>query len=86
MFIKREYHLSDAEIKNRNQRRSIYVIKEISKNEKFGVKNLKSLRPYNGLASEIYFKLIGLRSHSKLKYGSKINLSTFRKILKYNKS
>ena len=60
------------ELKNLIYRRSIFVIKDIDKGEKFTVKNVQALRPNIGL-SPIYFeKLIGKKSKRKIRYGSSI--------------
>ena len=40
-----EYEISKSSLKNLNGRRSLYVIKDIKKGEKFTNKNLKSIRP-----------------------------------------
>ena len=55
------------------------------KNEKFNYHNLKCLRPYNGLGTINFEKIIAMKSPQNFKYGTPINSNIFKKILIHNK-
>ena len=53
------------EIPSMRFRRSIFVIKDVKKNELFSKKNLKIIRPGNGLSPETFSKIINKKYASK---------------------
>ena len=58
-----------SEKKNaKNNRKSVVAIKNISKNEKFSLKNLGIKRPGNGLKPEYIYKILNKKSKSNIKY------------------
>ena len=64
------YELSKDEQRHKMFKRSIFVAKNIKKNEKFTKNNLKIVRPSFGL-DPIYFKrVIGKKSKQNLKFGT----------------
>ena len=50
-------------------RRSIYIFKDIKKNEKFSKKNLKIIRPGLGLHPKFYENIIGKKAARNIKQG-----------------
>ena len=48
-------------------RRSIYLKTNIKKNEKISEKNIKCLRPFKGICSSRFFKIIGKKAKVNLK-------------------
>ena len=52
---------------------SIYVKKNIKKNEFFSEKNIISLRPYKKISSKFFFNFIGKKSKKYYKQGQLIN-------------
>ena len=58
-------------------RRSIFALKTISKGEKFSDKNIRSFRPFLGIGSENYNKILGKKSKKNIKSGSPIKKSDF---------
>jgi pseudaminic acid synthase len=66
------FHRTKNEKVNLKSRRSIYSIDKIEKNEKFSEKNIKLIRPANGLAPEYYFKIIGKKSSKTINSGMPI--------------
>ncbi len=66
---KNQFYRTKNEKVNLKSRRSIYSINKIRKNEKFTEKNIKLIRPANGLAPEYYFKIIGKKSTKAINSG-----------------
>ena len=57
-----------------NSRRSIYVCKDIKKNSKLNIDNIKSVRPGFGLHPKFLKKILGKTVKRNLRYGSPLNL------------
>ena len=51
-------------------KRSIFVSKDIKKNEKFSKRNLKIVRPFNGLDPIYFERILGKKSKQNLKFGT----------------
>ena len=51
-------------------RRSIYVVKDIKKNEIINKLNIKKIRPSNGLHPKYYFKILGKRVNKNIYAGT----------------
>lgn len=63
------------------RRRSIYISKNIKKNEKFTKNNLRIIRPSFGLDPGYYFRILGKSSKKNLKAGTPLllkNISNFK--------
>jgi pseudaminic acid synthase len=74
---KTSYELSKDEKRHKMFKRSIFVAKNIKKNEKFTKNNLKIVRPSFGL-DPIYFKrIIGKKSKQNLKFGTPLEKKHF---------
>ncbi len=56
-------------------RRSLYVSKNIKKGEKFSNKNIRSVRPFNGLHTKYLHKIIGKKAKKFLKTGQPLSLN-----------
>ena len=69
-----QYGVSKSEKKSVKFRRSIYIIKDIKKGEKFTKENIKSIRPGLGLQVKYYEKLLGKLSNRNLKKGTPMKL------------
>ena len=67
---KKSFFRNKEELGYKKFRRSIYVVKDIQKNEKFTIDNVKRIRPGYGLEPKFYFSLIGKKSKFNLKAGS----------------
>lgn len=61
------FYRNKSEIKNKMYRRSIYVVNDIKKGEKFTNKNLRKLRPAFGLDMKFFSKILGKRSKKNIK-------------------
>ena len=55
---------------NRKFARSLYVVKDIKKGEKFTSENIRSIRPSNGLHPKFYEKILGKTANQDLKFGT----------------
>ncbi len=64
------YTLSKDEKRHKMFKRSIFVSKDIKKNEKFSKKNLKIVRPSNGLEPIYFERVLGKKSKQNLKFGT----------------
>ncbi len=69
------FYRNKSEIKNKMYRRSIYVINDIKKGEKFTSKNLRKLRPAFGLDMKFYKKILGRKSKKNLKKNTALKKS-----------
>ena len=56
-------------------RRSLYVVEPIAKGEIFSSKNIKSIRPSNGLKPKFYDLIIGRRATRDLSYGEPLAMN-----------
>jgi N-acetylneuraminate synthase len=53
------YDRSENENKNKTFRRSIFVVNDIKKGEQFSIKNIKIIRPSNGMEPKFYETILG---------------------------
>ncbi len=67
------YELKDAEKSGLKFRRSLYVVKDIKKGEKFSKNNIRSIRPGLGLKPKYYDKIIGNIAKTNIAYGTPLN-------------
>ena len=65
-----EFFKSQSEKKNLIFRRSVYIVKNIKKGEKFTSKNLKCIRPGFGVNTKFYEKILNNRSQKNYQFGT----------------
>ena len=63
--------------KNRQYARSLYVVKDIKKGEKFTSENIRSIRPSNGLHPKYYDEVIDKTATQDLKFGAPLRKEDF---------
>ena len=63
----------------KNSRRSIYVSKNIKKNNQITINNIKSVRPGFGLHPKFFYKILGKKVNKNLYHGSPLKLKDIRK-------
>lgn len=68
------YGPTDAERNSLVFRRSIYVAEDIEENDEFNTKNLRIVRPGNGLPPSMLSMLIGKKASTNLKKGTPLSL------------
>ena len=63
----------DVSEKDLNRRRSLFAVENINKGEIFTYKNVRSIRPGNGLAPKYYNKILGKIAKKDIKKGTPLN-------------
>ena len=69
-----QYGVQESEKKSLLFKRSIYVIKDIKAGELFTEKNIRVIRPGDGMAPKYYEGLLGKAANADFKEGSPLNL------------
>lgn len=59
-----------SEEETKKFRRSLYIVKNMKKGEKFTEDNLKSIRPGNGLHTKYYWDILGKECNQDIEYGT----------------
>jgi pseudaminic acid synthase len=72
------FYRNVSEKNNKRFRRSIFSTQDIQKGEKFSKDNINCLRPFVGVSTLFYSKLIGKKSLKKIKSGTPIKINMFR--------
>jgi len=67
------YGITTEEKASHNYRRSLFAVKDIAKKEKFSDKNVRSIRPGNGLAPKHLEKILGKNATSDIKKGTPLS-------------
>lgn len=64
------YELNEKQIENRDGARSLFVVKDIKKGEKFTAENVRSIRPNAGMHTKYYDKVLGQTANCDLTKGT----------------
>ena len=81
MLVNKKYfYRSKNEIGSKFYRRSIYTLKKIKKDEKFTKENIKILRPFYGVPSFYYDKLLGKKSPINLSPSQPIKFNILKRL------
>ncbi|MFT5519450.1 MAG: pseudaminic acid synthase [Enterobacterales bacterium] len=67
------YESKVVERSNLKFRRSLYVVKDLKKGDKFSKENVKSIRPGFGMSPKYYFKVLEKKAARELKKGTALN-------------
>jgi pseudaminic acid synthase len=62
--------LTQKALTSRNSRRSLFAVEQISRGEKLTEKNVRSIRPGNGLHPKYYFDILGSYANENIKKGT----------------
>lgn len=69
-----DYEMTDKKLKSREFSRSLYVVEDIKKGEKFTSKNVRSIRPGFGLHPKYYDQVLGSIALSDIERGIPLSL------------
>ena len=69
----------NLESEQKNSRRSIYISKDIKKNDKLTLENIQSIRPGFGLHPKYLKKVLGKKAKKNLKFGYPLKLNDIKK-------
>ena len=75
MIGSEKIHISKNSRKAISSRKSLYIIKDINKNEILTKDNIGSIRPFFGLHPKYFNFILGKKSKKKLKFGQRMKLS-----------
>lgn len=64
------YELTEKVKKSRNHSRSLFVVKDIKKDEIFTTENIRSIRPGNGISPKFLKDIVGKKSNADLAKGT----------------
>ncbi len=67
------YTFTKHEAASRVFRRSIFAVKDIKKDERFTTKNIRSIRPANGLKPKYIDEIVGRKARTGIKKGTPLN-------------
>jgi N-acetylneuraminate synthase len=67
---KPEWSIQQSEMESRRLRRSLYIVKDVSEGEEITEKNLRAIRPGQGLSPKHYRELIGRTFNSSFRAGT----------------
>jgi pseudaminic acid synthase len=73
------YKFTEKEEASRVFRRSLFAVQDIKSGEKFTAKNVRSIRPGNGLPPKYYDKIIAKESVCEIKKGTPLNWNLIKK-------
>lgn len=74
------YKISKSSKPNLNGRKSLYVVKNIKKGEKFSEENIRSIRPTYGLHPKYLKFFLNEQSRKNIKFGTRLKWSHLKKI------
>ena len=77
---KKYFYRTKSEDSNKVFRRSIFVVKNILKGEKFTKYNIRRIRPGYGVSPVYYEKILNKKSPSNLIRGNPLNLNILKKL------
>ena len=64
-----------GEIEIKKYRRSLFIVKNMKKGDKFTEQNIKSIRPSNGIHTKYYFEILGKECNQDIAYGTPMNFT-----------
>jgi pseudaminic acid synthase len=68
------YTLTEKQAKGKDFSRSLYVVKDIKKDELFTKENIRSIRPGFGLHPKYYHKILGKKASQEIEMGTRLSL------------
>ncbi len=77
---KKQFYRNKSEEKSKLFKRSIFIVKNIKKGEKFSTENIKRIRPGHGLEPKYYERILGKKSPKNLSKGNPLRMTYLKKI------
>lgn len=68
---------TNSENKSKKFRRSLFVVEDIKKGDLLTEKNIRSIRPSNGLHTKFYYDILGKKAREDLEKGTPLNWDLF---------
>ena len=68
-----KYSGTNSESKSKKFRRSLFVIKDMKKDDIFSEDNVKSIRPSNGLHTKYYEEILGKKAIQNIEFGTPLS-------------
>ncbi len=74
-----DYSLTEKKIKSRKFARSLFVVEDVKKGEVLTEKNVRSIRPGDGLAPKYYYEILGKEVAQDIEYGTPLSFEMIKK-------
>ncbi len=74
------YKISKSSKPNLNGRKSLYIVKNIKRGDKFSEENIRSIRPSFGLHPKYLKYFLNRKSTTNIKFGTRLKWSHLKKI------
>ena len=68
-----KYSGTNNESKSKKFRRSLFIVKDIEKDDIFSEENVKSIRPSNGLHTNYYIDILRKKASKDIEYGTPLD-------------
>lgn len=74
-----DYSLTEKKIKSRKFARSLFVVEDIKKGEILTEKNIRSIRPGDGLAPKYFYEILGKEVTQDIEFGTPLSFEMIKK-------
>lgn len=74
-----DYSLTEKKIKSRKFARSLFVVEDIKKGEVLTEKNIRSIRPGDGLAPKYFYEILGREVIQDIEFGTPLSFEILKK-------
>jgi pseudaminic acid synthase len=71
---KKDYKLTNSQLKSKKYSRSLYIVKDVIKGEIVSIENVRSIRPGYGLHPKFYTKVLGKKFIDSFEKGTRLKL------------
>lgn len=71
---KKDYKLTNSQLKSKKYSRSLYIVKDVIKGEVVTIENIRSIRPGYGLHPKFYSKVLGKKFINSFEKGTRLKL------------
>ncbi|MGL5458400.1 MAG: pseudaminic acid synthase [Cetobacterium sp.] len=74
-----DYSLTEKKLKSRKFARSLFIVEDIKKGEILTDKNIRSIRPGDGLAPKYYYEILGKEVIQDIEFGTPLSFEMIKK-------